>query len=261
MIESGDNYDELHIGNCNNLSYKGFLIQITHNLVIKLNTPRGTANPTLSANINIMRSSGQIVKPSAPPPPEENEYQSPLQENFNNSNWQPTIASIYSAPIATRVNYDNSSQTGVQGPDQYFISSSTMLQTQLITANNNNNMFDSLTLELTNSFDNVKTVDDWFSKYDPNTFTSNDFFSFYKIVNDKCSNYIQRSITVSLANKLHSINCESIASAARACDDSDRRDVIEMLIKDTAISDKQNKDVIKLLLSDFQFMCIERYFR
>jgi hypothetical protein len=261
MIESGDNYAELDIGQCFNYSYQGCLIKIAHTVVIKLNTPGGTANPELCSNINIMRTIGQIIQPSAPPPPEENEYQPPPQENFNNSSWQPTIASVYSAPIVNRVNYDNSSENENenQGADQYFVSTTNILQPSVV-ATNANNIFDSLAFELSNSFDNVTTVEDWLSKHDPITFKANDFYTFYQVVNDKCSSYIQRSISVSLANRLQSINCESIAAAAHASDESDRRDIIEMLVKDTTITDKQNKHMVKALLSDFQFMCVERFF-
>jgi hypothetical protein len=244
MIESGDNFCELDIGQCENYSHKGTLIFINHFVQIRLNTPQCSANPFVNANINIMRISGQIEQPPVRP------IETPVaQNNLNNENWQPTIASVYTAPIATKNGYDNTSKNKNEGSNQIFPESP-----------DNSNSIYALSVDLTNSFDNLSTVEDWLSKNDANKFQANDFLALFRVINSKCSSYIQRSITVSIANKLQSITCESIAAAARSCDEADRRDVIEILAKDTKVSDKQNKDLIKGLLSDFQFMCVEKYF-
>ena len=246
-------------------SYVGTLIDTKHWVSIVVRTSMGTANPEMTHPIYIVSRPAVTVgyqmatAIGCEPLDAFDEASKGSEVPSLPPSWNATQSPVYTVPVS----YYATTAVETDGPESgdgaYF--EPALLNPSappLAMAYSAGQGIDSLLGSLKVSIDPVGEVTKWVEASAVDLLVPQDF---YRIFCALPQPYHQTMVADVLSRKITEISCMSLAEAARGSAEYCRREVVENLLNSTKILDIENKELVKAKLSEFQFMCIEHYFR
>lgn len=118
--------------------------------------------------------------------------------------------------------------------------------------------FETLERQLLGAFDQVERFTEWTSINDPNEWAAINFNSLFSAVRNVMD---QIEIADKLGRLLTSVSCEQLAEAAKGCIKPCEQTIIKKLVSPNgAVRDKENKKLVEDVIGTFQMITLEQYF-
>jgi hypothetical protein len=237
-------------------SYRGEIVEVEHELRVKITTTSGIELPELSLDIFVVGSTYELSRP-----PGEHVYTKRKSMAIETS-MQPMLSGVsemslhdYVDPVVINRLKSFNCETDISRT----ISKSRSLKNgAIIRKQSSIGGFEMLERSLLGSFDQVETFNEWTEANDPNELSAVNYNSLFSAIRNVVD---QIEIADKLGRLLTSISCEQLAEAARGCVKPCEQTIIKKLVSPSgSVRDKENRKLVEDQIGTFQMITLEQYF-